>query len=190
MKKVGVLRFPGTNCDRDVFQAHLHMAQMIGSGDRELYDRYYFQLHVQGVVTAAGIEEMGIARLFAFLAQKGEGLTRGEFQQVVAAVNSAHERILAALQLHGSAPLPVLRNMQAGAPLGACMLDEPLVPAMGDRKSSLDRQFMTAFTMQVRQMSMRSRRLYFKSMGAILAKQEAISDAWRAVYAAGEPGSP
>ena len=87
--------------------------------------------------------------------------------------------IVTVLQKYGSTPLPALQNMAEGAALSACLLDEVLVGPQPGPEDRIDGGWAAALAKQVSQIEERSRRLYFKSMGAILARQEKIAAAWR-----------
>ena len=168
--------------DRTIFQVHLRMAQVTGTGDRELYERYYFHLHLQDLLVTARQEQVRMILLYQALAAKSDGLNKGEFAGVIGTLAEAHANIAEALHLHGSAPLPVLQNMHPGMPLGAALLDEPLLPPLPEPVKRIDRAWSTMLMKQVSQIEERARRLYFKSMGAILAKQETIAAAWLQAY--------
>ena len=74
-------------------------------------------------------------------------------------------------------PLPPLHNMRAGAPLSDFLLEEPLVNDP-DSFGGISADWINAFMRQLSQVEGRTKRLHFKSLGALLARQEAIAEAW------------
>ncbi|HLK58817.1 MAG TPA: M48 family metallopeptidase [Chthonomonadaceae bacterium] len=165
--------------DREVLQTHLRMAQIVGDGDYDLYLRYQFHLNLQDILRVAGQEENRLANVFHFLSSKESGLSEGEFGQVFAALKEAHSNISKAYNKTRSIPLPSLQNMQPGMPLSDFLLQEPLVAPILDG-SRIDGRWMSALGKQISQIEGHCRRLYFKSMGAILTRQEAIALNYRA----------
>jgi Zn-dependent protease with chaperone function len=165
--------------DREVLQVHLRMAQIVGDGDRDLFERYYFHLHLQETLKTARLEEIRLISLFQFVASKHEGLSKKEFAETQSMLSEAHGNILSALRDYGSVPLPTLQNMTAGVSLASCLLEQPLVTALPAGQERIDGNWVSTFMKQVSQIEERARRLYFKSMGAILARQEVIAATWR-----------
>jgi Zn-dependent protease with chaperone function len=165
--------------DREVLQVHLRMAQIVGDGDRDLFERYYFHLHLQEMLKSARQEELRLVALFQFVASKHDGLSKKEFAETQTVLSDAHGNILNALRDYGSVPLPALQNMTTGASLASCLLEQSLVAALPGGQERIDGNWVSGFMKQVSQIEERARRLYFKSMGAILARQEVIAAAWR-----------
>ena len=67
--------------------------------------------------------------------------------------------------------------MQTGMPLSEYLWQEPLLGPMTGK--SIDGNWASALMKQISQMEERCRRLYFKSMGAILQRQEIIAQNYR-----------
>ena len=169
--------------DREVFQTHLRLGQIINDGDQDLYGRYDFHLRLQDMLRAARQEEYRLAALFQFLSTKEGSLSKSDFEQVRSALAESHRNIQTAYEQTRSAVLPALQNMQTGQLLSDYLLDEPLISPLppGDK---IDGNWASALGRQISQIEDRCRRLYFKSMGAILTRQEAIAQNYRAAASA------
>ncbi len=165
--------------DREVFLVHLRIAQLLGAGDKEFYERYYFHLNLQDRLKAARTAELGLIGVFRFLQSKQGNLSKSEFAEAVAGLTEIHRTFCMDFQKSYSLPLPALQNMQAGMPLSTYLLQEPLLAPMPLSSSSIDGEWAQAFMKQVSQVEERCRRLYFKSMGAILLQQEALAQSYR-----------
>ena len=161
--------------DREVFQTHLRMAQITGEGDEDLYSRYHFHLQLQQILRTAMREEGRLVGVYRFLSSKEGSLSKSEFAEVLAAVKESYKAISTALYEARSISLPALQNIQPGIPLSDFLLQEPLVQPMQD-ETKIDGPWFAALGRQTSQIEEHCRRLYFKSMGAILARQEAISE--------------
>lgn len=165
--------------DREVLQAHLRMGQIVNDGDKDLYARYEFHLGLQDMLRSALQEQYRLAGLFQFLSAKEGNLSKTEFEQVRTALAEAHGNLCAAYGKTRSIALPVLQNIQPGQPLSAYLLEEPMLDPMQDL-SRIDGNWLSALGRQIAQIEERCRHLYFKSMGAILKRQEAIAENYRA----------
>lgn len=165
--------------DREVFQTHLRMGQILNDGDRDLYQRYEFHLHLQDILRTVTQEQIRLMFMFHFLSTRESALSKSEFEQAHAALNEAHHNIDTAYNKTHSIALPALQNMQPGLPLSGCLLQEPLIHSLPPG-SKIDASWVAALGSQISQIEERCRRLYFKSMGAILARQEAIARNYQA----------
>jgi Zn-dependent protease with chaperone function len=166
--------------DREVLQAHLRMGQILRDGDDDLYLRYQFHLNLQDILRAARQEEYRLANVFRFLSTKESALSKAEFGQVVATLKEARRNIGAAYGKTRTIALPALQNMQAGLPLSDYLLQEPLIDPLPDGLSKIDGNWAGMLGRQISQIEDRCRRLYYKSMGAILMRQEAIAKNYQA----------
>ncbi len=175
--------------DREVFLVHLRMAQIVGAGDRVLFDRYYFHLQLQDRLKAARQEEARLAGVFQFLSSKEDGLEKKEFAQALASLQEAQRSVSLEFDRAKALPMPPLQNVQPGLPLSAYLLEEPLVAPLPPDVKSIDGKWAGALMQQVSQIEERCRRLYFKSMGAILGQQEAIAQRYRSQQADAPPNA-
>ena len=79
------------------------------------------------------------------------------------------------MNLANTLPLQAFQNMTPGVILSAHLLDEPLVlPLMADTKT-IHPEWAGKLSAQIFQIEEQGRRLYFKSMGAILTRQTSIA---------------
>lgn len=165
--------------DREVFLVHLRMAQILsdGTSDNDLYQRYYFHLNLQDILKTARRQELQMIGLFRFLSSKENGLSASEFNGALAALEEVRQEINKAYQTSCALALPALQNMQTGMPLSEYLWQEPLLGPMTGK--SIDGNWARALMKQISQMEERCRRLYFKSMGAILQRQEIIAQNYR-----------
>ena len=165
--------------DREVFLVHLRIAQLLGTGDKELYERYYFHLNLQDRLKAARIAEIGLFGVFAFLQSKQGNLSKSEFAEAISSLTEVHRTFCMDFQKSYLLPLPPLQNMPPGMPLSSYLLQEPLILPMPASDKSINGDWAQGFMKQVSQAEERCRRLYFKSMGAILLQQESLAQNYR-----------
>lgn len=165
--------------DREVFLVHLRMAQLVGSGDDDLFQRYYFHLNLQDIFESVYLEEARLIMLFQMLSTKESRLSSDDFEGVVRNLRQAHQNIALALNRAHALAMPPLQNMRAGIPVSDYLLQEPFVPPLPPEVSSLDGKWPGALMKQIGSMKSRCRRLYFKSMGAILSRQETIFESYQ-----------
>jgi Zn-dependent protease with chaperone function len=161
--------------DGEVLVSHLWMARAVGEDEQDLLLRYEFQLKLQGILRTAMIEEGRLGNIYRYLSGKTSSLSQGEFNEVLAGMKDAYKNVDTAYRAAQSVKLPALNNIEAGELLSDFLLGEPMVGPMPDEKK-IDGIWLGALGRQVSQMETRSRRLYFKSMGAILTRQEAIAE--------------
>ncbi|MCX6377936.1 MAG: M48 family metallopeptidase, partial [Armatimonadetes bacterium] len=164
--------------DNEVFLIHLRIAQIVQEGDYDLYVRYYFQLNLQEILKTAYAEEARLAATYQFVSSK-EALSKDEFQQVVTALNVAHNSIAVAYEKARAVALPALQNMQEGIALSEILLPLGLLPPHQEGQSELNQQWANTLVEQILEIKEKGSRLYFKSMGAILSRQEAIARKYR-----------
>jgi Zn-dependent protease with chaperone function len=164
--------------DREIFQAHLRMAQIADANPEDLLQRYRFQIHVQKVETVMHQEEGRLLNIFRFLASKEGNLGKKDFQIIRAGLDTAYNNIRSALMDAQGVRLLGLQNVDQGTPLNEALLPEPLVgPLQSD--TGISGEWVAALGRQTSEMEERCRRLYFKSIGAILQRQEAIAEKYR-----------
>jgi hypothetical protein len=116
--------------------------------------------------------------VFEFVSTKNDGLKEKEFAQVSNTLSECYALIQDSMKKSGAILLPALQNVEPGVPLGNLLLLEPLVgPAkQGDK---IEPEWISKFAGQAYEINNRSNRIFFKSLGAILAHQEAIAQKYR-----------
>jgi hypothetical protein len=164
--------------DREVVISHLWTAREVGEDEQDLYARYNFHVSLQDMLRTAMSEEGRLASIYRYLSGKTSTLSDGEFKEILAGVKESYKNVEAAFGKTRSLTLPALQNIEEGGLLSSFLLEEPLVGPLHDEKR-IDGTWMGTLGRQVSQMETRCRRLYFKSMGAILTRQEGIAARYR-----------
>ena len=168
-----------TAFDREVFLIHLRMAQLVGAGDQDLYLRYYFHLKLQETLKKPRLLEMNLVTVFQYLTNNQGEISAEDYVEVVKRLNEIYRGASQAITQANSIGLPALQNLTEGVSLGAYLLPEPLIPPLYENGKSIDVQWMMALGSQLSEINGRCNRLFFKSMGSILSKQEAITKSWQ-----------
>ena len=166
--------------DRDVFQAHMKMADCLGDRS-ELQSRYEFHVALQPILITARQEENRLRNIYLYLSSKESSLSSEDFKHIKAGLIEAHSNVAAAIKDAGGIMLPALENIKEGAPLRDFILQEPLVAPLGD-ESKIDGAWFSSMGRQTSTIEDRCSRLYNKSMGAILKRQEAIASHFKEQY--------
>jgi hypothetical protein len=188
--------------DRQVFLVHYEMARQVGGdgrreqgasnfvicaaaggvcqvgGDarRELQERYRFHLAVQEIHGRLWAHDQQVRATLSRLSGKRE-LTRDEFQGVLAVLGQAHDALADGLMAAGRLPLPALKNVTPGAPLGPMLRTGPLVTGFA-RANTLDGELIGRFLEQLGEVIDKAQRIQLKSLGGILALQERLAEQW------------
>jgi Zn-dependent protease with chaperone function len=168
--------------DAEVFQAHLGMAQQCeGREEKEndLLARYEFHRIVQEVLRQMNIQQATVENLFAFLNNNQGKISEGDMRSAVACLREARAAIEQSLQKTWSAKIPALHNILPHQTLGPFLLNEPIVADLSPLSDSIQGEWVQAMMKQLIQIQEKARRMHFKSLGAILAHQEAISAEWQ-----------
>jgi hypothetical protein len=110
----------------------------------------------------------------------GSNVSQQVMEQAVDVLGLARTALANALKFSQSLPLPVLVNMEAGAPLRSLLLDEELVYSLRSDDDSISGKWVGKLMRQLSLVLDRLKRVHFKSLGAILALQERLSAAWMA----------
>jgi len=165
--------------DRQVFLVHYAMARLLGGGrDLELLSRYRFHLGAQDFLRKLSIERANAEAVVQYLVSRSQ-LSEQEMRDAIAGLNAAHAVLDNGLREADSLMLPRLKNMETGQPLGDFLLEDRLVSPLDPSANSIAGDWIGAFFRQVALVLDRLRRIYFKSMGGILALQEQIAKAWQ-----------
>lgn len=167
--------------DAGVFQAHYQMAVQNGAGDdRDLWSRYGFHLAVQDILRTMNVQRNNLDNLFGYLKKREGQLQKGDMQQIIAQLRQARAAVHEAMTAAYNLGLPPLSNMPTGQPLGPYLLNEPIVADIPPDTRSINGEWINSLTQQILHIQEKSRRIHFKSLGAILGLQEKIAGQWRA----------
>src|SRR5262249_41154094 len=139
----------------------------------ELAARYRFHLALQGMLRNLQGRQMAVGQAMQFLSQNRQ-LAEGDFHEVVRIFRDARKELGKTLKDADEHPLPALRNLEAGKPLGLFLLDEDLVDRLDPDTQSIQGEWIGAFLRQLGEVTDRLRRIHFKSVGGILALQERV----------------
>jgi Zn-dependent protease with chaperone function len=170
--------------DRRVFACHYQMALEVGGpAAQELLDRYRFHLALQGLAARLLKHEKILRATLAFLA-RGGGMSVDQFVDVRDDFREAHEALAQCLNAANKMPMPELKNMKAGEPVGAFLLSKELLPQFGYSAQGLTGKKIGRFLRQMGEVQDKLHRIHFKSLGAILALQERVAARWQG----GRPG--
>jgi hypothetical protein len=164
--------------DREVMLVHLRMAQMLGDCDLTLYQRYYFHLALQRLLQRCQSANEKLAELFEFIAKKDGELNKQQFEEVISALADIHSGIRSGLEQVRALLVPPLQNINDGQRLRDYLLDAEFIPMLPEKTKTIDGDWTAALFAQCSGIEEKARRLYFKSMGAILIQQESIAADW------------
>jgi Zn-dependent protease with chaperone function len=167
--------------DAEVFQAHYQMAAHLGDGTHnELWARYQFHLGVQEVLRAVSIGKARMEAILNWASENRNQLGKEGFEQVLGVLRECHGSLVQAATTSQTLLLPPLTNMQAGAPLSAFLLEEPVLLPLAPDAKGIPGEWVGHLHRQLAVLDGKARRIHFKSLGAILALQERVAGQWRA----------
>nr|MDQ2731296.1 hypothetical protein [Armatimonadota bacterium] len=177
--------------DAGVFQSHYQMAVQNGAGDdRELWSRYGFHGAVQDILRTMNVQRSTLDNLFAYLKKKEGQLQKGDMQQIIVTLREARAAVQESLGSAYNLGLPPLSNMPTGQPLGPYLLKDPVVADLPPNSQSINGEWINSLMQQIIHIQEKSRRIHFKSLGAILGLQEKIAGQWRGRMEAGRVAAP
>jgi Zn-dependent protease with chaperone function len=166
--------------DRQAFLVHHEMARQVGGAAREeLEQRYRFHLALQEIHGQLVSHRRAVHAAMQQLSGRRE-VPREEFRGVLAVLGQAHGGLREQLQAAGHLPLPALKNVTPGAPLGPALMSEPLLQGLKSGQNSLNGEWVGRLLGQLGEVIGRAQRIHFKSLGGILALQERIAEEWAA----------
>jgi Zn-dependent protease with chaperone function len=172
--------------DRQVFVVHHTMARQLGGEtQRELEERYRFQLVVQEIHGQLLAHHEQVQATLGQLAGKRE-LTQEEYHGALAVLRQAYEVLCQLLKAADQLRLPALKNVTPGEPLGPFLMSRPLIPRLPSDQNTLDGEWISQFMQQLGEALDRAQRLHFKSLGGILALQEKLVEQWSTQRAVSE----
>ena len=163
--------------DLEIFQAHLMMSRETGAGTSDLVARYRFQLHLQQILSGMNVQLSNMSACLSYAEEKREGLKEGEMNEIRHLMGKAREALVDAMNHARTMPVPPLQNMEAGAPLSEFLLTEAIAVEPITYRA-ISGEWVGKLMGQLSQVHDRAKRLHFKSLGALLGRQEAIAEAW------------
>lgn len=171
--------------DRQAFLVHHEMARQVGEeARREMEERYRFHLAVQEIHGKLSAHNRQVQATLSQLAGKRE-LTQKEFHVALEVLGQAHDALSQMLEAAAQLPLPPLKNVTPGEPLGPFLLSRPLIPRLSAASKSLDGEWIRRFLEHLGEVLDKGQRIHFKSLGGILALQERVAERWAAMNESG-----
>jgi Zn-dependent protease with chaperone function len=179
------------NLDRKVFLIYYQSAleAQRPAEAEELAQRYRFHLELQQIYWELSGPSANVEGLLQFLSRNAQ-LTEDEFLVMRDLLRQAHAALARALERAAKLTLPALLNFQAGESLHAFLLTRPLVRPLKPRAQRITGKWLRQLMQQLEEVHSKTRRLYFKSLGQILALQERIAAAFLARHGAGAASPP
>jgi Zn-dependent protease with chaperone function len=170
--------------DRRAFLVSYQMARHAGDElGEEMVARYEFHVTCQRMLRKLSAERAHMDAALAFLQGKRQ-LQRHEFKAALKAFRDAHRALAKALHTADDLPLPALKNMKKGKPLGTFLLDKRLVYSLDRDEGMLRGDWINKFLSQLTEVLEKLRRIHFKSLGGILLLQDRIHQEWKQQLAA------
>jgi Zn-dependent protease with chaperone function len=164
--------------DRKVFLTYFQMAQKLdGRLAADLEERYRFHLGTQDILRELSKQQGRVGAALAFLTSK-RNLSAEEFGDAMTIFRQAHGALSRSLSEARQLLLPELKNMTAGQPLNAFLLEKRLVYELLPEDDSITGEWINKFWEQLGNVQDKARRIHFKSLGGILALQENIGRLW------------
>ncbi len=168
--------------DRRAYLAHRSLASRLdgaagGPRDSELLTRYRFHMSGQRVLLDVLGQHSRFRSVLQFISQKPV-LEEQEFHSVRKALGEIRRTIDDRVEETKSIKCPELTNISAGATLHSLISDRDyryLMPFAGDR---IPNEWLEKLSTRVEGVLARSLRVYFKSLGGLLACQERLTVEW------------
>jgi Zn-dependent protease with chaperone function len=170
--------------DRTVFRVHYAFAhQLPGEFPAEMEARYVFHFKVQEIhQTLSGWTNYVNDTLGAL--QGARQVAQEQFQHTLAVLRKCHDVLAEQLSAADQLKLPPLTNMTAGAPLGPYLFNSAVVKNLPASAANFDGKWVGELMNQVSEVTSKSARILFKSLGGILALQERLAADWHTRRAA------
>jgi Zn-dependent protease with chaperone function len=162
--------------DAVVFSTYFEMALQVGPEmAREMEQRYRFHLIMQGMWTALQEHKSPMDLMFRFVAGEGPMLNPQQFHTFIEVFRGAYEAVRLVLDEAELLSFPALANLPAGKPVRPFLLQGHLRGKPSHFDMSVSFKWLQGFARQFQDVEKRLNRLHFKSLGNILALQEAIA---------------
>jgi Zn-dependent protease with chaperone function len=164
--------------DACVFATYYELALWIdASRAEELVRRYRFHFVLQNLWTKLREHEGPMNFIFDALANlRGQNLDEASFHMVIEVFRKAYDAVKYVLEQSELAKFPELVNMPAGHPVRPYLLKGELPSKPTHFDIGIRVKWMVKFSDKYREVQRRLDRLHFKSLGAILAMQEALGE--------------
>jgi Zn-dependent protease with chaperone function len=165
--------------DQRVFEIHYRMALQSGQKQaaKELWQRYAFHLGLQGLFHELRDQEWPVGWVLQVLTTQRQ-ITADHFFAIRTLLKDAYDVLARCLVEAAELTMPALKNMKAGQPLRAFLLELPLLRNLKPITRRLRASWIIKYLNQFSEVINKVRRLHFKSLGAILQLQEKIAAAF------------
>ena len=166
--------------DRRVYLVYMQMALALPdpSSYRELHDRYQFHLPLQKLNKKANDNRCKVETYVEMLFQSTKDtLTQDLLTEAMSEFRSARKTLRDILREACEMKMPMLKNFTGDESLDEFLLDEKLVKELPEDYVKLD--WIRKLYDQINQVLNKSARLYYKSVGNILALQEKVCKEFR-----------
>jgi Zn-dependent protease with chaperone function len=169
--------------DRSTFRVHYAMATQLGGRRDELAERYRFHLAVQALhQTLVGVTNYVNDTLASLQGQRQ--VAPEQFQRALGAVREARKVLNEQLGAADELAVPALTNMTPGSKLGPYLFEGTIIKNLPAGATQLDGKWINDLLTQIGEVTHKAARILFKSLGGILALQDAIAADWHARRAA------
>jgi Zn-dependent protease with chaperone function len=162
--------------DRRVYLVYIQMAMKLPDKARlkELRDRYKFHLPLQGLNKRAYEYKDKLEYYYNGLFNRSrEELTQDFVSEAFHEFRQARKTLKTILRDAREMDMPMLKNFTGDETLDEFLLDQPLIKELPE--SYVDTKWLNKMYNQLTQVLKKSARLYFKSVGNILALQQTIA---------------
>jgi Zn-dependent protease with chaperone function len=149
--------------------AHRHA----GAAGQDLFDRYRFHLALQDMHRQV-VQGVGNAQAALNYAGNRRELSQDEFAQIRETLRQAAGSLFAAVDASKKLRVPALKNMETGQRLRDFLLPKSLIYDLSPDQNTISPEWIQQFLGQLAEVQSKLSRLLFKSLGGILATQEAI----------------
>jgi Zn-dependent protease with chaperone function len=168
--------------DRRVYLVYMQMARRISDAAKlkELRERYRFHLPLQDLYKRADEHRDKLEFYFAGLFRRPpEQITQDFVSEAFHAFRQARKTLKGILRDARDMDMPMLKNFAGDERLDEFLLDETLIKELPE--TYVDTKWLDKMWRQLSQVLKKSCRLYFKSVGNILAMQEQIAKEFNAM---------
>ena len=186
--------------DREVFLGHWSLARYLdanhasvspqspspsesngrgaGPRERELLERYRFQMAVQGLLQGMLGEQARLQAILNFLSGNSE-LGQEDFQQVRDGLAQVHETLTACLENARAISSPRLTNVPAGSSLYSLIIDRGDTASPPLYEGSISGEWLHKLINRLEGVLRRVKRVHFKSQGSLLTYQDQLACEWK-----------
>ena len=166
--------------DRRVYLVYLQMAYRVDNAlYYDLFNRYRFHMAIQGIYKTA-VDRYDEAEFYWVAlnnidqAKVGPDAWNAFFEEMMHVFREARTALKKTLREAREIDLPAMKNFEEGERLADFLLDEDLLREPGETR--VTGKWITKLFRQIEQVQRKSARLYYKSLGGILAGQETVAN--------------